>query len=118
MVPLNAASILNPNPSLPPPTFDERENLGGSTRPNTGVPVFRRFKIPTRFRVGLLPAGADSVTPFPFPVPILFDVSILGVEVRAFGERIFRVWSGVDEDREVKFGDGGARVRKKFVGLV
>lgn len=53
-MPERAASILNPSPPA-----EEEENLGGSIRVN-GDAVRRRLRIPTRFRVGDRPAGAES----------------------------------------------------------
>lgn len=56
MVPERAASMENPREL----DEDGAVNRGGSTRVNGEEDVLRRFRMPTRFRVGLRPAGADS----------------------------------------------------------
>jgi hypothetical protein len=101
MVPESAASMLNPNP-------DEALNLGGSTRVN-GLAVFRRFKIPIRFRVGERPAGA---------VKGVFEMLVLRRGAGARAGRIGRRGLGVAGLRvEKSLGDGGAFVRKKLIGF-
>lgn len=97
MVPERASAMLNPRPD------EGVANLGGSTRVN-GLAVFRRLRIPIRFRVGERPAGALN--------------GLLLIVVLSFlmGERASRIGRRGGAAKE---GDGiGARVRKKLVGLV
>ncbi len=95
--------MLNPRPD------DEgAENLGGSTRVK-GLPVFLLFRMPILFLVGLRPAGAER--------GVDFTVSSLG----AAGDLALRMCRRGDAatgfNEEKSFGEGGARVRKKLVGL-
>ncbi len=103
-MPESAASMLNPRPweVLDP------ENLGGSTRVNGLAVVRRRFRIPTRFRVGERPAGAER--------GVVFEGSIRG----AAGDRAESIFLGDVTGlmaEEKSLGEGGARVTKKFCGL-
>lgn len=99
-MPESAASMLNPKPE------DGAENFGGSTRAK-GLPVFLRLRIPMRFRVGERPAGAER--------GVEREVSSLGAGERA--GRIGRRGEAIGLRDEKSFGEGGALVRKKFVGL-
>jgi hypothetical protein len=100
MVPESAASMLNPRPE------EGAENFGGSTRVK-GLPVFLRLRMPTRFRVGERPAGAER--------GVEREVSSLGAGERA--GRIGRRGEVIRLMDEKSFGEGGALVRKKFCGL-
>jgi hypothetical protein len=101
MVPESAASMLNPKPE------DGAENLGGSTR-EKGLPVFLRLRMPMRFLVGERPAGVER--------GVDREVSSLGAGERA--GRIGRREDAIGLRDEKSFGEGGALVRKKFVGLM
>lgn len=74
-----------------------------------GLDVRRRLRIPMRFLVGLRPAGAESGLDFERLV------SSLGAGERA--GRIGRRDVTVGLREEKSWGEGGARVRKKFVGF-
>lgn len=97
-MPDSAASMLNPRPA------DAAPKAGGSIR----VVVRRLFKIPMRLRVGERPAGAERLPPFLARVSTLigdlaastFRGLVIGVAVALTDENV---------------GEGGARVRKKFV---
>jgi hypothetical protein len=104
MVPERAASRLNPR------LDEEAENLGGSTRVN-GELVFLRLRMPTRFRVGERPAGAEREVDFEI------EVSSLGAGERAvwIGRR-GAARTGLRAD-EKSLGEGGALVKKILVGL-
>lgn len=95
--------MLNPRPEE-----EGVENLGGSTRVN-GLPVFLLFKIPILLRVGLRPAGAERGVDF--PVSSRGAAGDLALRMCRRGEAA----TGLREEKS--FGEGGARVRKKLVGL-
>jgi len=105
-VPERAASMLNPK--LDEVDDEEVENLGGSTRVN-GEPVLRRLRIPIRFRVGERPAGADR--------GVDFEASVLSLGAGERAGRIGRRGEVMGLQEVKSLGEGGARVRKKFVGL-
>lgn len=95
-MPDNAASILNPK-------LDElvEANLGGSIRVK-GLAVLRRLRMPTRLRVGDLPAGA------------LRGEALNVVLSFLIGERASRIaLRGDTGEAEVV----GVRARKKFAGF-
>lgn len=69
--------MLKPRPEDVGP---EKPNFGGSTRVKGEPPVLRRLRMPTRFRVGERPAGAERG-----------DGRVTAVLILAAGERAVRV---------------------------
>ena len=105
-MPESAASMLNPR--LEVDEEEEVENLGGSTRVK-GEPVLRRLRIPMRLRVGERPAGAERGADL--------EASVLSLGAGERAGRIGRRGDAIGLQEVKSLGEGGARARKKLVGL-
>lgn len=107
-MPERAASMLNPR--LEVDEEEAVENLGGSTRvKGEEPPVLRRLRMPMRFRVGERPAGAERGADL--------EASVLSLGAGERAGRIGRRGDAIGLQEVKSLGEGGARVRKKFVGL-